>query len=229
MAKTGSSNVLQRYAENVLKANMIGTNLKYFAVTVIEDSQMAARDVLINDLLAKATEHDQQYEQQLHIARESAKVTLTPWLRRTGWTTRFLGQNMLSLSEMTKRPRVESEGLMKVWLTVERTVKRSFDGVKDCNARGWDLILFWLVSAKGDEEASQPFRQHFKEETIARYISYWQRFICFCFRVLENCQEFGVEFRPVQREKLHELRAKLELDEVTEEELDEEVTANARS
>lgn len=208
-----------------MKSNFLGTNLKYFAVSSAIVRKPTASQLLINELLSKATQHDKQHEQQLRIVKEASHVTLTPWLRRTGWSASFLGKNMLALSETTAKPTAAEGGLMNIWNSVERTIRRSLDSVKDCNARGWHLILFWLVSPRGDQEASQPFRQHFAEGTVTRYIGYWQRFICFCLRMLDNSEEFGVQFRNNQRNKLCKLRAMVELDNVIEEELDKEVTA----
>jgi len=225
MEKSSSSNILQRYIYTNLMTEFIGANLKYFAVSSHVGYEPTSSQLIMEDLLSTALEQDKEYERQLNIAKESTHVTLTPWLRRTGWTLRFLGQNMLDLSGMTKKPTAGEEGLVEVWNSVERTVKRSFEGVKDCDARGWHLILFWLASSQGDTEASQPFRQHFNDNTISRYVSYWQRFICFCLRAVESSDECGVEFRPMQKNMLLEVRSKVELDNVMEEVLDADVTA----
>jgi len=76
--------------------------------------------------------------------------------------------------------------------SVERVIRHCIEGVQDCE-RNWNLIPFWLASP----ECGKPFRSFFKDNTIERYVDYWQQLICFCLRILgeEEIMEFNSERR----------------------------------
>jgi hypothetical protein len=184
------------------------------------DVTQTAMDVLIDALVQTAGHKDEEHERKLDKVHDSPLETLTPWLRRTMWKMMFLNKEMKELMVLMEKPSANEPGLRKIWTAVEQLVGRSFDGVKDCWTRGWSLIPFWLVSPHKNQENSRPFRIHYHESTIARYATYWQQFIMFCMRAsLVNPDEQGLQFHPIELEKLHKLREKMELEDPSMEKL----------
>ena len=55
------------------------------------------------------------------------------------------------------------------------------------------------------------------------YAEYWQRFLCFCYRIIGEEQTYGVEFLDEQKEKLQDLKMSLELGDPNNDILDEKV------
>ena len=180
-------------------------------------------DTLIKSLLEEGTNRDQDYERMLDLVHKSSPITLTPWLRRTGWTKTFEGRDMKELVDLARKPKDGEPGLLLIWNAIERVVQKCFDGVKDCWNRGWGLILFWLMSTKRSEDSSKPFRMHFKDGTVSRYASYWQQFFMFCLRSLEDPNKYGVEFRGTQLNGLNELQVMVDLEQPSNDELDKKV------
>ena len=178
---------------------------------------------MIRGLLEEGINRDQDYERMLDLVHKSSPITLTPWLRRTGWTKTFEGRNMQELVDLARKPENGEPGLSLIWNAVKRVVQKCFDGVNDCWNRGWSLILFWLISTKRSEDSSKPFRMHFKEGTISRYASYWQQLFMFCLRGLEDPNKYGIQFRETQRNNLNELQAMVDLEQPSNDELDEKV------
>jgi len=181
---------------------------------------------LINGLVQDARNRDEEHERILDQVHESSLVTLTPWLRRTGWVRTFMGKNMKTLSDLALKPTAGEVNLLRIWNAVGRVIPSCFTGVKDCWDRGWALILYWLISSRNTEDSSKPFRMYFADSTITRYTSYWQRFIVFCLRSLEDPEQFGVEFSDKQLNGLYDLRATVEFDEVSDDILDKMVSSN---
>ena len=181
---------------------------------------------LIDGLIKDAADYDQEHERMMDQVQESSIVTLTPWLRRTGWTRTFRGKDMKKLTELMEKPAVGEPQLLMIWESVERVIKKSYEGVKDCWDRNWILIPFWLVSGQKNEESTKPFRTYYSESTVTRYTSYWQQFITFCIRVsLLDLEEFGVQFTSSQMDSIRDLRSMVELENPTDEELDRAVLA----
>jgi len=130
---------------------------------------------------------------------------------------------MKELVELGTKPKAGEPGLLLIWNAIERIIQKCFDGVQDCWSRGWGLILFWLVSTKRTEDSSKPFRMHFKNATIARYTGYWQQLFMFALRALEDPEKYGIQFREEQLNGLHELQAMVELEQPSNDILDEKV------
>jgi hypothetical protein len=134
----------------------------------------------------------------------------TPWLAYTKWLERFAGQNMERLTELTEKPKSGDHFLMAVWKDAGNMFKDCHRGLKDICTREWDRILFWLKSSRRDAVARGPMNVHIKEKTVGEYSSYLQRFLCFCFRVLDlpiaHAQDGGFRFTDEQREYLEEAR-----------------------
>ena len=181
-------------------------------------------DALMNGLLNEGTDRDQEYERTLDLVHKSSSTTLTPWLRRTGWTKTFEGRNMKELVELTEKPEHGEPGLLLIWNAIKRVIQKCFDGVNDCWNRNWSLILFWLISTKRTEDSSKPFRMHFKDSTISRYASYWQQFFMFCLRSLQDPDKYGIQLQETQRDGLNELQAMVDLEQPSNDELDKKVT-----
>ena len=144
-------------------------------------------------------------------------VTLTPWLRRTKWTKRFGGKDMENLFALTKKPIREEVHLYELWHRVDGVLRRCYKSVLDLDERGWELIPFWLASADANQESSKPFRMFFSKETLVDYISFWQRYICFCVRVI-TLQDHGVGFTEEETALLWKLHNIVFLERCTPEE-----------
>lgn len=112
-------------------------------------------------------------------------VTLTPWLRHTKWHERFKGKDMKVLHGLTDPPKLDQEKEIMLWKSVDRVIRKCWNGFHDCSKRGWGMIPFWLASAIRDKEDSRPFRTYIASYTLHRYIGYWQRYILFCIRATE--------------------------------------------
>ena len=203
---------------------MSGQYAKYFPVTEPSERPQAHIQTLIDGLIKDAADYDQEYERMMDQVQESSIITLSPWLRRTGWTRTFRGKDMKKLSELMEKPATGEPSLLMIWNSIERVIQKSYDGVKDCWDRNWILIPFWLVSGQKNEESSKPFRTYYAESTTARYTSYWQQFIMFCVRVsLLDLDEFGVQFTLSQMNTVRDLLSMVELDNPTDADLDKMV------
>ena len=223
MENSSYSNIFHWYCLIII-SNILGHCAKYFPVTMAPAHDPTMFEALLDGLVQDAADRDEEYEHLLDLVHESSLVTLTPWLRRTGWNKIFRGKNMKILSDLSLKPTAGEQELQLIWNGVGRVIENCYSGVKDCWDRGWTLIPFWLISAHKMEDSSRPFRMHFAESTIARYASYWQRFFMFCLRSLKDPESFGVEFHATQLHQLYELQAMVELDKFTNEALDEMVS-----
>ena len=159
-------------------------------------------------MLDAASERDREEMEQLNTVQDAAIVSLTPWLRRTGWIHKFSGCNMSTLVQQTGKPK-DDAGLKVAWECTAGVLRQAYEGVKDCIDRGWMLIPFWLASAKAREASNRPFRTYFTGETLERYFSLWQRYICFCLQAHLDI-ESGVEFLEEQSAELDSLHELLE-------------------
>ena len=142
---------------------------------------------------------------------DAKSVIRTPWLARTQWLERYVGIDMVKLVEMTERPKTE-EWMLNVWNDVGAMVERTFDGIKDVHGRSWDRILYWLASPNRETISKDPMNFYLKAETVERYASYWQRFLCFCLRAMDEELQ-GVKFTEEQTHELNILRELYVLDE----------------
>jgi hypothetical protein len=175
-------------------------------------------DGLLSGLLESGDERDQEYQQSLNLVQDSSNiVTLTPWLQRTKWTKQFVGKDMEKLFALTKKPVREEGHLYDLWGRVDSVLRRCFKSVLDLDERGWDLIPFWLASAAPNEESSKPFRMFFSKETLVNYISFWQRYICFCLRAITS-EGHGAEFTEDETELLWKLHNVIFFEQCTPEE-----------
>jgi hypothetical protein len=134
----------------------------------------------------------------------------TPWLAYTKWLERFAGQNMNQLTELTEKPKPGDNFLTVVWKDTGNMFTDCHVGLKDIFIREWDRILFWLKSSRRDAIASGPMNVYIKRKTVEEYASYFQRFLCFCLRVMDlpisHAPDGGFKFTDDQREQLEEVR-----------------------
>jgi hypothetical protein len=102
---------------------------------------------LINAAIDEATQRDDDHQRALNIIRDSKSlVTKTPWLRRTRWEEMFAGKDMHLLNQLSHSPDLRDGKLHQIWSSVDRVLRVCFKGVLDCHARGWELVLFWMLS-----------------------------------------------------------------------------------
>src|SRR5205809_7322809 len=103
----------------------------------------------------------------------------------------------------------------RIWDATGRVIHACFNGVIDCQERGWTLIPFWLRSIGRNKEDTKPFRTYFAPATLYRYPSYWQQYIIFSLRATMG--EESVQFTVKQRQRLMELNSLLyEINEADE-------------
>jgi hypothetical protein len=128
----------------------------------------------------------------------------TPWLMYTKWLERFAGQNIEWLMEFTEKPKSGDHFMMAVWKDARNIFTDCHRGLKDICTREWDRILFWLKSSRRDAVARGLMNVHIKEKMVGEYSSYFQRFLCFCFRVIDppiaHGHDGGFKFTDEQRE-----------------------------
>ena len=160
---------------------------------------MLPLDNLINGIINEASQQDEQYQKTLNIIRDSKSlVTKTPWLRRTKWEQMFSGQDMCVLNQLTHPPDINDHNMQSIWTSVDRVLRACFAGVLDCHTRGWELVLFWLASVDRTKESTKPFRTHMKQDTMKKYVCYWQQYIIMCVRAItedSNCIQFTARQR----------------------------------
>ena len=173
--------------------------------------------MLMTDALHDADVQDEESHLSMHTVNDVPPVALNPWLRRTEWTLRFKGKNMKELIEQTLKPE-DSDWCYVVWNGVKKMIEKSYEGVLDCHMRGWAMISFWLASAKKQESSNRPFKHYYVESTVARYIEFWQKYIVFCLRTMDD-PEYGVEFTAEQKDILEHFRADVNLNELTDEDI----------
>jgi len=117
---------------------------------------------------------------------------------------------MEQLTELTEKPTPGDAFLTVVWKDIGSMFKDCHVGLKDISAREWDRILFWLKSSQRGAIARKPMNIHIKEKTVKEYASYFQRFICFCFRAMDlsisHAVDGGFKFTNDQRQQLEEVR-----------------------
>ena len=159
-------------------------------------------------MVAQATEADSVRSAQAAVDDNTLSVR-TPWLNRTKWQDRFAGKDMSILIKMCDKPNQSEAWLLDLWGDLRGLIRRCNDGLKDLMLRDWERILHWVASANRESARKTPMNVYLKLKTIDEYGSYWQRFICFCLRMLdENGDETGgLRFTEEQRTTLEELRA----------------------
>lgn len=209
-----------------------GQNIKYFEVNV-EKHERIGLDELLEDILEEADRLDQEHCLTLSKVMDTHIVTKTPWLIRTGWERKFRGKDMKVLHKLTEKPDVKDHEVMRIWQSGSRLIDKAWKGVEDITERGWDLILFWLNSSKCEEPHPIPFRSETRDKTvegysnlriylIRRYSELWQRFLCFCYRVVGDEEDiYGVQFLREQRRMVRLLQSSLDV--FTDEALDKKV------
>ena len=153
---------------------------------------------------------------------------LSPWLRRTNWMTRFDGKNMKVLHDLLTEPKRNPQNpdkLRLVWESVDRVIDRCWEGAKDCSNRDWKLILHWLASANKTEHNSTPFSIHMERSTRKGYIKYWQQFMMFVLRGMNDPdQQYGIEYTDDQLAALDAIKKELDEEDVSNDDLDRKVS-----
>ncbi len=168
--------------------------------------------MLIESGLMEAHQRDTEYQQGLNVIMDTATmVDKSPWIRRTGWTESFIGQDMDKLVRATDSPGVD-DAIYSIWTGVERLLRRCGDGVRDCGRRNWTNIGFWLNSINATEPNTIPFHLYWEEATFQRYMGYWQNFICFCLRAIMD-DTLEAQFTEEQRELLMQMLSMAEFDD----------------
>ena len=186
-------------------------------------------DILVQQLLDRAEELENEAERHMYeIHDQGILEELTPWMRRTGWIGRFDGRNMKVLNDLLSEPKRNVENgdkLRFVWESVERMMKQCWDSVNDCWNRDWKLILHWLASDSKTEPDAAPFSIYMDRKTRKRYTGYWQQFMMFVLRGLDDADhQYGIEYTELQKRALREINKELWEDDINEVELDKKVT-----
>jgi hypothetical protein len=142
------------------------------------------------------------------IGLEENKIDITPWLRRTGWPKFFAGKDMKVLVAGTLRDKTDPF-VVRVWVLVFSLLsEKCLDGVRDCYARDWTVILQWLESTNASAESPTPFSRDYAKGTITKYAKTWAGLIVLCARSVLEPDVYRVPMLDKQRkfaEKLHDL------------------------
>ena len=166
---------------------------------------------MIKEWSDKWEQRDAEKKRKLRIVKKDPQaVDKSPWMRRTAWLQEFGGKNMEVIARMGLAATGDEHGLLLVSSSVARVFERCVDGIADCWRRRWLLLLFWLNSNEKDKPDSRPFMVEHEKSTVKRYVGYWQRFLCYCLRILGNEAEHGAGFLPRQRELLGLLKTMVE-------------------
>ena len=159
-----------------------------------------------------------------HTAIGDNKLSVrTPWLNATKWMDRFVGINMEKLMELTEKPQSKDQFLSRVWKEMGDNFIVCHAGLNDIRIREWDRILHWLRSTNHTVIHSKPMMVYLQQKTVQTYAGYWQRFMCFCFRTMDDHSwrevgQPGFKFTDGQRKQLEKLRMYYEFDHGTPEE-----------
>jgi len=200
-------------------------NNRYFPIDKNDEYQNVQRlDVLWNARVLEAEEEEKIYNTTLNHVRDSMSlVAKTPWLRHTRWEETFAGKDMSALVKLTEGPGRHDHQEQRVWDATERVVRACFNGVVDCQERGWTLIPFWLRSVDRNKDDTKPFRAFIAPATLYRYVHYWQQYILFSLWAM--MAEDSVQFNVRQREALLELNLLLnEINDTTDDaEIDQKI------
>ena len=198
------------------------SNIRFFAVDENNrgnedgNESMDYWGALIKDVIGEAEDRDKSHQATLNQVRDSQSlVTKTPWLRHTRWEEIFVGKDMSELVKLSNAPGMQDHHERRIWDATGRVIHACFNGVVDCQERGWTLIPFWLRSVDRNKEDTKPFRTYFAPATLYRYASYWQQYILFSLRAMMG--EESVQFTLKQRECLLELNTLLYEINVTDE------------
>jgi len=162
------------------------SDIRFFAVddnnrgNEDENERMDYLEALIKDIIGEAEDRDKNHQATLNQVRDSQSlVTKTPWLRHTRWEEIFIGKDMSELVKLSNAPGMQDHHERRIWDATGRVIRACFNGVVDCQKRGWALIPFWLRSVDRNKEDTKPFRTYFAPATLYRYDSYWQQYILF--------------------------------------------------
>jgi hypothetical protein len=212
--------------------NHLYANSRYFAIgpQPSEDDQTGV-DVLVQQLLDDAEAREAEAQRHMYeIHDRNILQELSPWLRRTNWMTRFDGKNMKVLHDLLMEPKRNAQNsddrLRLVWESVARVIDGCWESAKDCSSRDWKLILHWLASASKTEHNSTPFSIYTEQKTRKRYIEYWQKFMIFVLRGMNDVsQQYGIEYTESQLGALGEIKKELEKEDMSNDELDRKVSA----
>jgi hypothetical protein len=163
--------------------------------------------VSIETLLERATLRDAEVDKERDIMEAvKNKVDENPWEHRTQWTSMFDKCDMNVLVEGYQRPR-EDAFLRTVWESVTRVLKgRCMDGVKDCNKRGWEILLYWLSSVDATKCESKPFSHTFDAGTLKDYSEIWAGLVMLCLRRSEMPDDHRVPLRTNDEMALTKIR-----------------------
>src|SRR5277367_176543 len=182
-----------------------GVNLKYFAVTIQENSLTNVDPIsIMNHTLEQANINDNEPLQNVHIVSpDEGKAEMSPWLTRTGWKDTFQGKDMSELVSFTKKDKGEDHIIAFIDQSVPRMINRCMKGVKDLRRRGWDEIHFWLMSLEKEKPSPTPFRLDYQD--LTSYMEEWKRLLFFCWRTFD-AEESGAQFTANQLGHLYDLR-----------------------
>jgi len=119
---------------------------------------------------------------------------------------------MNELHAFTDPPEATTAEEKLIWDVVGKSVKRCWEGFHDCLERDWDLIPFWLWSVTLEKEDTKPFRTYIAPDTLSHYISYWQSYILFCYRMF-SLKDTQVEFTTSQFQNLIAIQCIIDSDD----------------
>jgi hypothetical protein len=113
---------------------------------------------------------------------------------------------MEELSALIQKLPASEQFLTLVWRDVRTLFGQCFDRLKDLNLwEGWDRASFWLESPHKATISDKPMKVDLLSNTVDRYSSYWQKFMCFCFRGMSSGNP-AILLTEAQREELGQLQ-----------------------
>lgn len=115
------------------------------------------------------------------------------WVKFMKWTDHLQGKDKSLLYQAGQAPKPESvekrwqreeeikenQRLRQLADSFERELTRSMKRLH----RVPEDTLKWLSSIDPSKSSSKPFRQMQEITSLDRYISYWQRYLCYCARI----------------------------------------------
>ncbi|KAK3045909.1 hypothetical protein LTR09_012563 [Extremus antarcticus] len=155
-----------------------GPRRRYFEVVRIEGGSRAGTghlDGAIERLLDKGKKLDrEEINDAARTGDEQLPTHSTPWMRKTQWTRKFGGRDLLAVAAVCRKPDKDEGSLLLVWQSVHRILERCRASViawHDHEEDG-DVVLGWLSSPQTDKY--NPERSRCFPNPMSRVAGSWR-------------------------------------------------------
>ncbi|KAF5567440.1 af291909_2recq family helicase [Fusarium napiforme] len=208
--------------------------VSYFCVQTTSAGDRARANTTLadkGDIVTSITElwsEQRQEQEQLRLRLDAGmpKHETSNWLNRTGWPTHLEGKVLEKIYEASKKPSSGQDAMLErlVVETHELIVTRCVGGLSSMPL----MIRSHLASPHNNDMDSRPFGRLQEASSMARYVGYIQRFLCYCLTVpfddqFDLLDTHNFRFTPKQVTALCQLEEHLEDDECPSEVVQEQI------